>query len=377
MRLLQVCTNFRQGGIQRHVLDLSNSLQSKGHKVFLSGSPGPWMSGDNDQHFLPLNLNKVSGEDTGNAVVRLRDAVTAAHHLRRFINRNAIQLVHAHESGPLIVAKLATIGKKIPVLVTYHGSSPERVKSFARISHLAADLVFTPSYRCANELKVLGRVPEEKLKVIGLGVQPAPEIPRERIEQHRKRLLGTNGKLLVVMIARLAYQKGIDILVDVVRAIKKQRQDIRFVLVGHGALESELREWTEKAEVESLLHYDGTTEEPYLYLKAADLFLLTSRWEALPITIAEAFQSGLPVVATDTGGVSELVSPAVGRVNAVGDVNGLAASILEICTDEKLRKNMAENASKLSREERFSLSRIHWIFERTYAEILGTLLAEK
>ena len=147
-------------------------------------------------------------------------------------------------------------------------------------------------------------------------------------------------------------------------------------MVGHGKLESVVEDWIETAGVGSLLQYDGVTAKPYLYLKSADLFLLTSRWEALPITIAEAFQSGLPVVATDTGGVRELVSPSVGRVNAVGDVDGLVSSILEICNDNQLRKSMSENAEKLSREDRFSLPHIHRIFERTYADILETALVK-
>ncbi len=280
MRLLQVCTNYRPGGIQRHVLELSDSLRTKGHNVFLSGSPGSWMDVDKDEYFMPLDLNKVSGDGTGNLFVRLRHALTTAYCLRRFIETNSIELVHTHETAPLLVAKLATFGKNIPVIVTYHGSSPERVKSFGFASQLTARYVITPSYRCANELKTEGGVSKKKLKVIGLGVQPPPKIPLERIEKHRARLLGPDGKLLVVIIARLTYQKGIDVLINVVRKIDKQRQDIRFVLVGHGKLESEVNEWIEKAGVGSLLHYDGVTAEPYLYLMSADLFLLTSRWEA-------------------------------------------------------------------------------------------------
>ncbi len=338
MRLLQVCTNYQPGGIQRHVIELSNSLRSMGHTVFLAGSPGPWMDVDKDEYFMPLNLQNVSQDGGGNFFIRICHALVSAFHLRRFIKKNPIELVHAHDTAPLLVAKLALVGKNIPLLVTYHGSSPERVKSFAIAGRFAARYVITPSYRCADELKTKGGLSEKKLKVIGLGVQPPPAVPLERIESLRGRILGPDGKFLVVIIARLTYQKGIDILINVVRNIKKQRQDIRFVLVGHGNLESEVKDWIVKAGVGSILHYEGVTTEPYLYLMAADLFLLTSRWEALPITIAEAFQSGLPVVATDTGGVSELVSPLVGRVNAVGDVDGLVLSILEVCNDDALRK---------------------------------------
>jgi glycosyltransferase involved in cell wall biosynthesis len=334
------------------------------------------MDVEKDKHFQPLELDRVAGDAYRNLLVRLYHALASAWHLRRFINKNSIQLVHTHETAPLLVAKFATIGKNIPLIVTYHGSSPERVRFFGLVSQLAARHVITPSYRCADELKTKGGVAEKKLKVIGLGVQPPPVFPAEKIVAHRRSLLGPDGKFLVVIIARLTYQKGIDVLIDVVGSVKKQREDIRFVLVGHGPLETEVQDGIEKAGIGSLLRYDGLTEEPYLYLKSADIFLLTSRWEALPITIAEAFQAGLPVIATDTGGVKELVSPLVGRVIQVGDVNGLASSILEVCRDDDLRGKMSENAQKLSQEERFSLPHVHRIFELTYSEILENSLEE-
>lgn len=69
--------------------------------------------------------------------------------------------------------------------------------------------------------------------------------------------------------------------------------------------------------------------------------------------------------------MSELVSPSLGRVNAAGGVDGLVPGILEVRNDDKLRKNMSENAEKLGQEDRFSLSHIHQIPERTCAKILG------
>ena len=105
--------------------------------------------------------------------------------------------------------------------------------------------------------------------------------------------------------------------------------------------------------------------------------MLTSRWEALPIAIAEAFQAGLPVVATDTGGVNELVTASVGCVMPVGDAAALSASVLEICNDQQLRSTMSEEAIKLAREDRFSIPHIHGLFERLYADILGVALQDE
>jgi glycosyltransferase involved in cell wall biosynthesis len=370
MRLLQVCTDYSLGGIERHVLELTDSLRAMGHTVFLSGSPGVWMDVEKDAGFFPLDLENVAENGSGK-FLRIWHAFKAALQLRRFIRKTPIDLIHTHETAPLIVATLATLGSNIPVLVTYHGSSPQRLTSFARLSQWAARLVITPSKLLANDLSSRGKVSQSKLKVIPYGVRKPPIYAQDRIDGLRARLLGSEGKLLVIIVARLVFQKGIDVLVDVVKSVKAQRPDIRFVLVGHGELEKEVKAWISEAGIGVQMRFDGVTDDPFLYMYAGDLFLLTSRWEAQPIVIAEAFQAGLPVVATDVGGVSEVVSTSVGRLSGSGDVPAIAKNILEICNDDQLRKGMSEKASELSQAECFSLSHMHKVVEQTYADILG------
>ena len=83
-------------------------------------------------------------------------------------------------------------------------------------------------------------------------------------------------------------------------------------MAGGGPLEQEAKRWAEDAGLSDTVTFLGMTERVPLYLKASDMFLLTSRWEALPLSIVEAFHAGLPVIATDCGGVSELVDEEVG-----------------------------------------------------------------
>jgi glycosyltransferase involved in cell wall biosynthesis len=375
MRILHICTSFFAGGIQRHAMELGDSLRAKGHEVALAGDTGPWLDANTPLNFLPLDLLKVSKDDSHSSVpARIWHALKCALKLRPFLKEHRIELIHAHESAPVIVAKLASLGLNIPIVLTFHGSAPDRVKSFGLIGRATATLMITPSANCAEELIEQAGVPRNKIDVIGLGVEPPPTIDAARVNQHRIQLLEPDGEYLVVMIARLAYQKGIDVLVDVVRRVVEQRQDIRFVVIGDGPEKAAAMQWIADAGIEKYLRLDGESNEPYLYLKAADLFLLTSRWEALPITIAEAFQAGLPVVATNTGGVEELVAPAVGHVTAVGDAAAISRSILEIIGDPELRRTMSAAANRLSQEDRFSLPHIHSVFERTYANILGVKL---
>jgi len=139
--------------------------------------------------------------------------------------------------------------------------------------------------------------------------------------------------------------------------------------VGDGAGQAEAEGWAAAAGISDKLHFVGRSEEPHLYLRAADMFLLTSRWEALPFTIAEAFQTGTPAVATDCGGVAELIDASVGRVVPIGDVETIAQAVVEIADDDAGRKLMAANALARSREDRFSPEHVHLQLEAVYREV--------
>ena len=187
----------------------------------------------------------------------------------------------------------------------------------------------------------------------------------------RARHLGVDGRRLVVTVARLAHQKGIDVLVEVVRRIAARRTDIRFVVVGDGPQRNDVERWIARAGVEEFITLAGYDERPHEHLAAADLFVLSSRWEGLPVTIVEAFREGLPVVATDAGGVRELVDETVGRVVAIGNVEALTEGIDTICRDDALRSRLAANARLRGSERRFSPAYAHSVLERTYAEELA------
>jgi len=374
MRVVQVCTAFRPGGIQRHVLGLSAWLRKQGHHVALAGTPGDWMNPTVDPGFLPLDLDGVA-QDGGGLGRRTFNALRAGRSLRGFLQREGIDLVHAHESAPALVARFAVAGRSIPVVVTYHGSEPERVASFGRIARLAAQRVIATCQRTASDLSAIGGVPPARIRVIGPGIEPKPALDALVVRAVRQRLLGDGGRRLVVTVARLAHQKGIDVLVETARRTVARNETIRFAVVGDGPLRDDARRWAAAAGIERHVTFVGHSDHPHEFLAAADLFLLPSRWEGSPLTIVEAFQAGLPVVATDTGGVAELVDDAVGGVVPIGDVDALTNRVLTICSDEALRRRLGAAALERAGEPRFSPALMHRSVERAYAELVGELRA--
>lgn len=366
MRILEICTTIGPGGIQRHALDLGAWLTARGHTVAFAGSPHAWFR-KGDPLFLSLRTDLVSWE--GGSIARRIAALPAATlTLRQYLAAMKFDLIHAHESAPAIVARLADPFRRLPLIVTYHGSEPERVGQFAKIAQATADIVVTPGGRCGEDLAEAG-LDRNKLKVIGLGVKPAQSGERANAAALRQALLG-DGRFLVVTIARLAHQKGIDILIDVARRVREKAPGARFVVVGDGPLRDKVGGWAEAAGVADIVRFAGESAAVGDYLAAADAFLLTSRWEALPVTIVEAYRAGLPVIATDCGGVAEIVDDAVGAVTPVGDAQASADAIVRLAADEALRRRKSEAAFARAAEPRFSPDHVHGVFERLYEDTI-------
>ena len=142
-------------------------------------------------------------------------------------------------------------------------------------------------------------------------------------------------------------------------------------MVGDGPQRDEARAWASEASIADKLTFAGHSDEAQAYLAASDIFFLPSRWESLPISIVEAFQRGLPVVATDTAGVEELVDETVGRLVPVGDVDAMVAALAELAGDAALRARLSDAALRRSHEDRFSPAHVHASFEQLYRDALG------
>ena len=367
LRILQLTTNFKQGGIQRHILDLTDHLRNSGHHVTLAGAPNVWGNPELDSDFEAIRLDLVSA--TGTSIAgRLKAAYQCSRQLSAVLKAREIDIVHSHETAPAIVAKLALGWAKTPKVITYHGSAPERTQQFARVSRYCADRVVSPSQTTLNQLIDFG-VPPERTRVLGLGIDPKPQPSPDDVAKIRSSLGLKPNDRLCLSLSRLDFQKGIDVMIDVAKRVLEENPNVMFAVGGTGPLADEVQGWADAAGVSERFKFMGSVSEVQNYLAAADIFLLTSRWEALPISIVEAFRAGLPVIATDCGGVKELVDNQVGRLCQVGDVPALSAAILDLAGDDGLRKSLADASLEKSKSKRFDPASVHQAFEQFYLDL--------
>jgi len=167
LRILQLATNFKQGGIQRHILDLTEFLRAKGHIVTLAGAPNVWGNTDIDPDFEALRLDLVSAVNPS-LPSRLKAAFSCARQLKGVVKERDVDIIHSHETAPAMVARLALGRSKLPTILTYHGSAPSRANQFAKIGKFCADRVLSPSQTTLNNLIDLGVSADDRSCKTGL-----------------------------------------------------------------------------------------------------------------------------------------------------------------------------------------------------------------
>lgn len=179
-------------------------------------------------------------------------------------------------------------------------------------------------------------------------IEPDPSLSRMR-----------EGGPVAAAVTVLRAQKSVDVLLDAAPLVFERVPDARIAVVGDGPLREELhahaaRLGLDKDERFAFLPFEAP---PARHLRAMDLYVLPSSWEAFPIGVLEAMACGVPQVATDVGGTGEAVTPDTGRMVPKRDPRALAEAMCELLSDPERLEAMAE-ASRARHAKQYTLERM-------------------
>lgn len=321
------------GGIRQHVAALGARLPDEGWAPTFAGPAGVL-----DDLGIAAAVVSVPSSFAPGAILR---AVRELRSLGRF------DVVHAHGLKAGWVAVLSRTGA--PVVLTIHnivldevaGRSAGALRRIERFLVRRVDHVIAASPGIVEHFA--GVVPSDRLTFV-LPVSPVPEPERDRREVRRELGAGDDD-VLVVVVARLHPQKDLATFVRAWRTVAEVRPDARAAIVGEGPDHDVLAALIEREGVASTLRLAGPSPHAIEQIAAADLLVVSSRWEAVPLVVVEAVQLGKPVVSTRVGVVEELVGEG-GTVVDVGDADALAAAIGRYVEAPELRRS----AGAISRE---------------------------
>lgn len=173
--------------------------------------------------------------------------------------------------------------------------------------------------------------------------------PVETSKYSTERQYSETNEITFINVARFMKQKNQALLLDAFAEAKKIVPEIKLVLVGDGELRSELESQIETLGIKKDVYLSGNVNNVNEYLAKADVFVLSSDYEGLPLSVLEAMAAGLPVLSTDVGGVADIVTNN-GRLIPPKDVNKLKEAIVEFATNHAMRYEMGCNSAKNAKQ---------------------------
>jgi glycosyltransferase involved in cell wall biosynthesis len=306
---------------------------------------------------------------------------SCAGRLAKLLRQERVDLIHAHQYGPFlygIVARL--LWRRPPVLFTEHGRAypdyPRRKRLVAnRLLLERRDRVVGVGQAVRRALIRNEGIPARRVAVIYNGVDLAAFSNGGHPGTVRQELGIADEELLMLQVARLDYLKDHATAVRTLERVLCHRK-ARLVLVGEGPERGMIQELVAQHHLAPYVRFLGLRTDVARLLSAADLLLLTSRSEGIPLAVIEAMAAELPVVATRVGGVGEIIEDGrSGFLAPSGDHEALAQQVLRIASDPALGQQLG----RCGRERAwalFSEGQMHARYHQLYQEMLagGALL---
>lgn len=323
-------TSLHTGGGERVMIDLANHLVSLGEDVSIvvmkrSGSFQSRIA--KKVRIVDIDTNRFVRAFV-RCVIYLRkekpDVVFSS-----YIHFNLVMLIALFFSG-VRARSIIRIGIPLSVVFAKLTSFTDRVivPLLTRILYPMADVVWVVSKGIADDVSKVAHLSREKITVI-YNPKNAKEI-QERAHQQKPEVFSKTDGPFIVSAGRFTAQKDFPTLIQAFSIVHKEIGG-HLVLLGDGSVRTEIETMVTNLDLDQYVSFEGNQENPFAYMKHADVFALSSRWEGLPNVLLEALACGTPIVATDcpSGGPREILAPETDyRVRLKGTIEKTATGYL-------------------------------------------------
>ncbi len=355
MRVLHVNTERGWRGGERQTLLTLKGLSSRGVEVALAARRGGRLA------------EAAEGEGVEVFPLKMRSGANpiTAFKLARIARRFGAEIIHlqtAHAASLAVIARL--FGLKARLVASRRVDFP--VKSAWKYNRM--HLIAAISGKIKDVL-VEGGVDTERIRIVPSGIQIDVSTP-PNLEESRKEL-AEYAPVLIGTIGHLADHKGHRFLLDALPAIIAKEPSLRLAIIGDGELRETLERQASDLGIADHVLFTGFREDASDLIWSLDLFVLPSVLEGLCTTLFDVLLRGVPIVASDAGGIPEALDN--GRYGALvppGDARALADRVVAILRDEAAKKAMTDGAAEWVRE-RFSVGAMVDSTVELYREVLG------
>ncbi len=364
MKILYIITQADGGGAQTYVLSLAKYFQG----AIAAGT-------ENDRLFKDALRAELVAYPLSHLKrnINIWNEFSAVWEIRELIKTLRPDIIHLNSSKAGILGSFANIGLGTKVVFTAHGfifnePRPWPIKAFflalEKIASCYRDHIICVSEADRKAALDFSVIDGNKMSVIYNGITLINFYPASEA----KLKLNLNPKKLIIgAVANFYKTKGLDILIQAVSLLPANIQEqCQFIIMGAGPEKDALQ--TLNHQLNTNIFFAGDINEAAQFILAFDIFVLPSRKEGFPYAILEALQAGLPIVATDVGGVKEALGDA-GVLVPPEDPAKLSQEITALVNNAELRKTLSQKS--LIQSQNFTLEKMLKETNNIYQKLLN------
>lgn len=358
INILHVIDKLRVGGAEKHLVRLVNGLDKTRYNSIICclEGKGPLLN-ELKRHKVYV-FRKKGGLDL-NLIFKLH----------KIIKKEKIDIIHAHHETQAEYSLVGSFFGRTPVIVTRHGTYTLSRKDILILRFLflfAARLVFV-SKAALRYYRINQSVPLKKSVVIYNGIC-VDDYKNAKPGKIRNEFSIKKKGINIAFVGRLFPEKDIPCFLHMAKIVSSKLKESRFFIVGGGALEKKAREIAASLGLENAV-FTGFRKDIPQIISAMDIIVLTSSRESCPLVLLEAMSAAKPVVASNVGGVPEIVRDGFnGFLSKPKNPAGFADKVLLLAQNKNLRETIGKNG-RITAESYFSIGRFIKNHERLYEEI--------
>ena len=292
----------------------------------------------------------------------------------QYAKSHDVKLIHSHEFAMNRHATLLSQISGIPCITTVHGKKYYADKWQRRLIYRYisrhSNLVAV-SYDLKQFLIDAIGIKRGSVEVLPNGIDIDKFKPQQSVRLDTRKELGIkNGQILIGAIGNLYPVKGHSYLLDAASRVCKKNPEAVFMIAGRGGLESDLKAQAKNLGIENNTLFLGFREDVHRLLQAMDVFVMSSLSEGLPVSILEAMASRTPIVATDVGGISEVIMQGeTGFLVQSQSADSLAEGLFKCISEKERTKDIIERAYELVASKHSLLAMLN-AYEKLYKRLM-------
>lgn len=367
-RILETIRQGQIGGGESHLLSLVENLdKSIFEPVVLSFTFGPMIDRLKEMNIQTKVIYTEKPFD-----------MSKWKKVKDFIEQENIQLVHAHGTRANSNVYWATKKLNLPLVYTIHGwSFHDDQNPIVKKIRVLGEKVLTKksdiniSVAASNQATGKQYFKDFESVIINNGIDQQKFNPERILKNIREELHISATDVVVVFIARFIHQKQPLVLIRAFAKALQQLPILKLLLVGDGDQKEEALQLVRTLGIEQQVIFQQFRQDVPDLLAAADIYVLPSLWEGLPIALLEAMAMGKAIIATNADGTREVIQNNINGILLLPEnvEDKLAAAIIDLANDPAKRKKLGE-AAKATIGERFGADKMTRAIEKVYLGLL-------